>query len=457
MKPTLTVSGHQSGATAAFKRTLGSLDLVAIGIGGIIGAGVFTLTGVVAGTYAGPALVISFILASAGCALAGLCYSEFAAMMPVGGSAYSYAFAAFGELPAWIIGWDLILEYCVGAATVAIGWSQTLRALMDGFGLELPRSDIFNWPALLIVALVSFVLIRGIRESASLNALTVILKVTILIVFIVVGWAYMQPSNHTPLIPANEGTFGRFGWSGIVSGAGVIFFAYIGFDAVSTAAQESKNPGRDLPIGILGSLGICTALFILYAWVLTGIVNYRELNVAAPLSLALAKLPFPWLAILMNLAVLAGLTSVVLVMLLGQSRVFHSMARDGLLPEMFGELHPRYNTPWRCNILLMLFVGCFASFSSIGFVGAMTSIGTLFAFTLVCAGVIVMRRRDAGRPRPFRTPWVPVVPALGVIVNLLLMFGLGVGNWVRLLGWLAIGLILYFGRKRMASRLSQQS
>jgi APA family basic amino acid/polyamine antiporter len=450
----------------ALKRSLGPVALVALGVGAVVGAGIFTLTGVAAATFAGPALVISFVFVAFGCALAGLCYAEFATTIPVAGSAYTYAYATLGELWAWVIGWDLILEYSVGAATVAIGWSQTFVALLSTLGVRVPAAiaaspfqsggvnsgSFVNLPAVAIIVVVSIVLIRGVRESSMVNTVIVVLKLTVLLVFIAVGWSYMSPANHTPLIPPNEGSFGRFGWSGVLSGAGVIFFAYIGFDAVSTAAQETVNPRRDLPIGIFGTLIICTVLFILYAWVLTGVVNYRQLNVAAPLSLALEHIGRPWLSVAMNIAVLAGLTSVMLVMLMGQSRVFYSMARDGLLPKVFGEVHPRFHTPWRCNLLLMVFVASFSALAPIGVVGSMTSIGTLFAFILVSAGVIVMRRRNPEVLRPFRTPWVPFVPVLGIAVNLLLMTGLGLSNWARLIGWLIVGLGIYFVRKRRTGR-----
>ena len=443
----------------SLKRTLGPAALVSLGVGAVIGAGIFTLTGVVAATNAGPGLVISFVLTAIACSLAGLCYSEFATMIPVAGSAYTYAYASFGELWAWIIGWDLILEYSVGAATVAIGWSQTLTALLAGMGLGIPVAltespwqgmggGLLNLPAVAVVIAVSLVLMRGIRESATLNNIVVALKVGVILVFIAVGWGYMQPANHTPLIPPNQGTFGHFGYSGLLAGAGVIFFAYIGFDAVSTAAQEARNPKRDLPIGIFGSLIVCTLLFILYAWVLTGVVNYRELNVAAPLAVALQRIPHPWLGLAMNLAVLLGLTSVMLVMLLGQSRVFYSMARDGLLPAVFAEVHPKFRTPWRCNLLLMCFVALFAALAPIGVVGQMTSIGTMFAFVIVSGGIMVMRKRNPELPRPFRTPWVPLVPVLSIAVNLLLMAGLGWSNWARLIVWLGIGLTIYFRRRK---------
>jgi len=457
------------------RRTLGPFSLIALGVGAVIGAGIFTLTGVAAANFAGPAIVISFVLAAIGCVFAGLCYSEFSTMIPIAGSAYTYAYATMGELIAWIIGWDLVLEYCVGAATVAIGWAQTLVALLHTFGIDLPAKfiaspfqpirladgtpvhGIINLPAVFVVVIVSVILISGIRESAGINTIIVFLKVSVVVTFIAIGWKYISPANHTPFIPANTGHFGNFGWSGIVSGAGVIFFAYIGFDAVSTAAQEAKNPKRDMPLGIIGSLLVCTVLFILYSYVLTGVVNYKELNVAAPLSIALLRIPIPWLSVAMNLAVLAGLTSVMLVMLLGQSRVFYSMSRDGLLPKLFSSVHPKFRTPWRCNLVLMLFVGLFAAFAPIAVVGEMTSIGTLFAFVIVCAGILIMRRTQPFIPRPFKTPWVPLIPILGIITNLFLMSGLGWSNWARLIVWLAIGLVIYFSYSRKHSVVQRES
>ena len=457
------------------RRTLGPFSLIALGVGAVIGAGIFTLTGVAAANFAGPAIVISFVLAAIGCVFAGLCYSEFSTMIPIAGSAYTYAYATMGELIAWIIGWDVVLEYCVGAATVAIGWAQTLVALLHTFGIDLPAKfiaspfqpirladgtpvhGIINLPAVFVVVIVSVILISGIRESAGINTIIVFLKVSVVVTFIAIGWKYISPANHTPFIPANTGHFGNFGWSGIVSGAGVIFFAYIGFDAVSTAAQEAKNPKRDMPLGIIGSLLVCTVLFILYSYVLTGVVNYKELNVAAPLSIALLRIPIPWLSVAMNLAVLAGLTSVMLVMLLGQSRVFYSMSRDGLLPKLFSSVHPKFRTPWRCNLVLMLFVGLFAAFAPIAVVGEMTSIGTLFAFVIVCAGILIMRRTQPFIPRPFKTPWVPLIPILGIITNLFLMSGLGWSNWARLIVWLAIGLVIYFSYSRKHSVVQRES
>jgi APA family basic amino acid/polyamine antiporter len=464
----------ESASDNQLRRTLGPVSLISLGIGAVIGAGIFTLTGVAAAQNAGPALVISFVCAAIACVFAGLCYSEFSTMIPVAGSAYTYAYATMGELIAWTIGWDLILEYCVGAATVSIGWSQTLVALLRGFGIALPSRliaspfqpttlpdgttvyGLINLPAVAIVVVVSLLLMLGIRESARANNVIVILKVSVILVFIAIGWSYIHPANLTPLIPPNTGTFGEFGYSGILAGAGVMFFAYIGFDAVSTAAQEAEVPKRDMPIGIIGSLLICTVLFILYAHVLTGIVNYRELNVAAPLSLALQQMPYPWLRTAMNLAVLAGLTSVMLVMLLGQSRVFFSMASDRLLPKVFRDVHPRFRTPWRCNLILMVFVSLFAAFAPISVVGKMTSIGTMFAFVIVCAGIIIMRRTNPDLPRPFRTPWVPLIPILGILVNLLLMAGLGWTNWLRLIVWMAIGFVVYFAYSRSRSLLNNR-
>ena len=459
----------ESGGGNELKRTLGPAALVALGVGAIIGAGIFTLTGVAAATFAGPAIVLSFVFAAIGCAFAGLCYSEFSTMIPIAGSAYTYAYATMGELLAWIIGWDLVLEYCVGSATVSIGWSQTLVALLSSLGIHLPVQFIaspfqpitmpdgsivhgmINLPALAIVVIVSLILVVGIRESAGINTIIVFLKVSVVVTFIAIGWRYMNAANHTPFIPPNTGHFGNFGWSGVLSGAGVIFFAFIGFDAVSTAAQEAKKPQRDMPIGIIGSLFVCTVLFILYSFVLTGVVNYKELNVAAPLSVALTRIPIAWLGLAMNLAVLAGLTSVMLVMLLGQSRVFYSMSHDGLLPKLFSDVHPKFRTPWRCNLVLMIFVGAFAAFAPISVVGAMTSIGTLFAFVLVCGGIIVMRRTHPELPRPFKTPFVPLVPILGIIANIVLMSGLGWSNWLRLIVWLAVGLVIYFSYSRFRS------
>jgi basic amino acid/polyamine antiporter, APA family len=455
------------------KRTLGATSLVALGIGAIIGAGLFSLTGIAAAENAGPAVVLSFLLAAFGCAFAGMCYSEFSTMIPIAGSAYTYAYATMGEFLAWIIGWDLVLEYAVGAATVSISWSSYVVSLLHDWGISLPAEliaspwqpvkladgtlvhGIVNLPAVFIVVLISLLLMTGIKESANVNAVVVVIKVTVVIVFIAVGWAYIKPANHVPFIPPNTGTFGEFGWSGIVRAAGVIFFAYIGFDAVSTAAQEAKNPKRDMPIGIIGSLIVCTILYVLFAYVMTGLEHYTNFRGnAAPVALAISNTPFSWLKIAVKIAIICGFTSVILVMLLGQSRVFFSMSRDGLLPRIFSDIHPKFQTPWRSNLLFMVFVSLFSAFAPISMVGHMTSIGTLFAFVIVCAGILIMRKTQPDLPRPFRTPWVPVVPILGILVCSLMMFGLGWANWTRLFVWLAIGLAIYFGYSRSHSHLN---
>ena len=456
----------------ALKRTLGSVQLVALGIGAIIGAGLFSLTGVAAANHAGPAVVLSFVLAATACAFAGLCYSEFSTMIPIAGSAYTYSYATMGEFLAWIIGWDLVLEYAVGAATVAVSWSGYVASLFKDFGIILPARLIaspfqeivlddgtkgfgfVNLPAVLVVTAVSLLLMIGIQESARANSVIVILKVAVVVLFIIFGWSYINPANYEPFIPPAQET-GHFGWTGVVRAAGVVFFAFIGFDAVSTAAQETKNPQRDMPIGIIGSLVVCTVLYVLFAHVLTGIVNYTEMNNAAPVATAIDRTGLAWMAKAIKIAIIAGYTSVILVMLLGQSRVFYSMSRDGLLPKLFSDVHPKWRTPWRSNMLFMVFVSLFAAFAPIQIVGEMTSIGTLFAFVLVSAGILVMRKTHPELPRPFRTPLVPLVPILGILANLFLMFGLGLENWLRLFVWLAIGLVIYFTYSRKHSLLNR--
>lgn len=453
---------------ASMRRALGPVQLTAIGIGGIIGAGIFVLTGTVAANHAGPGIVLSFALAGLACAFAALCYAEFAAMIPMAGSAYSYAYATLGEFFAWFIGWDLVLEYAVGAATVAVSWSRYIVSLCHDFGIELPvqlvnspfvtlpdgSHGFINLPAIIVVALMSTLLIAGIQESARINTIIVCLKVGVVILFIVFGWAYINSDNYTPYIPPNTGVSGQFGISGVLRAAGVVFFAFIGFDAVSTAAQEAKNPQRDMPIGIIGSLVICTLLYVLFAHVLTGIVPFKLLDDAAPVAVAVDRTPFTWLKTAVKLAIIAGYTSVILVMLLGQSRVFYSMSRDGLLPKLFSELHPKFRTPYKSNLLFMVFVALFAALTPIQIVGEMTSIGTLFAFVLVSAGILVMRKTHPDLPRPFRTPLVPLVPLMGIGFNLLLMFGLGWENWLRLFVWMAIGFVIYFAYSRTHSKLS---
>ncbi|MFC7668411.1 amino acid permease [Hymenobacter humi] len=454
------------------KRSLNGVSLIAIGIGVIIGAGLFSLTGIAAANNTGPAVTLSFIVAAVGCAFSALCYAEFAALVPVSGSAYTYSYATMGELFAWIIGWDLVLEYSVGAATVAISWSQYLIKFLGKYGLHIPAqlvmspfekatladgsvvSGFVNVPAILIVLAITAIVTRGTKGSAWFNALVVALKVAVVLVFIALGWQYIDPANYQPYIPANTGTFGEFGLSGILRGAGVIFFVFIGFDIVATMAQETKNPQRNMPIGILGSLAVCTVLFVLFGHVLTGLANYTEFkNSAAPVAIAIEKTPYGWLSSAVILAILIGYTSVILVDLLGQSRVFFSMSKDGLLPPVFSKVHPKFNTPFQSSLLLGAFIALFAGFVPIAVVGEMTSIGTLLAFVMVCLGVLILRRTDPDAPRSFRTPWVPVVPILGIIVCLVMMFSLPLDTWLRLFVWLAIGLGIYYGYGKKHSKL----
>ncbi len=469
------------------KRTLGSGALIALGIGAIIGAGLFVRTAAAAANNAGPSVTIGFIVAAIGCALAGLCYAEFASMIPIAGSAYTYSYATMGELVAWIIGWDLILEYGVGAATVGIAWSEYFNKFLELVGMSpIPYqwchspfesamidgaqvSGIMNIPALLIVLLLSLLLIRGTQGSALVNSIIVITKVAIVILIIVLGWQYINPANHTPYIPEPtqytnpQGITHSFGGiMGILGAAGVVFFAFIGFDAVSTAAQEAKNPKRDMPIGILGSLAICTVLYILFSHVLTGLAtvdDFRDPAKGGEASVTYAIKTYMtnhrWLGDLVTVAILAGFSSVILVMLLGQSRVFYSMSKDGLMPKAFSDLHPKYRTPYKANLIIFVMVGIFAAFVPGNIVGEMTSIGTLFAFMLVCAGVMILRKTNPDLPRQFKTPLVPLVPILGIIVCGAMIFGLGWPNWLRLLIWLAIGFIIYFAYSIKNSKLQK--
>jgi APA family basic amino acid/polyamine antiporter len=447
------------------KKTLGPVNLVALGIGAIIGAGLFSLTGIAAAEHAGPAVVLSFVVAAIGCAFAGMCYSEFATMIPIAGSAYTYAYATMGELLAWIIGWDLVLEYAVGAATVSVSWSSYVARLLGDYGVHLPSSlihcpwdepaGIINLPAVVVVVIISLLLMIGISESARVNAIIVVIKVTIVVVVICIGFAYVNAANYNPLIPENTGKFGEFGWSGIMRAAAVIFFAYIGFDAVSTAAQEARRPQRDMPIGIIGSLAICTVLYILFARVLTGMVHYSKFKGdASPVKTVISLFPSAWLQTAIVIGIIAGYTSVILVMLLGQSRVFYSMSRDGLLPKVFSDIHPKFQTPFRCNLIFMVFVSLFSGFLPISKLGHMTSIGTLLAFVIVCIGIMIMRKTHPDVPRPYRTPLVPLVPILGVLVCFAMMASLDVDTWIRLVVWLAIGLAIYFGYSRHHSHLN---
>lgn len=474
-KPLNILLAEADDSEKGLKRTLSKWSLVALGIGAIIGAGLFSLTGIAAAENAGPAVTISFVLAAFGCAFAGLCYAEFASMIPVAGSAYTYSYATMGEFVAWIIGWDLVLEYALGAATVAVSWSRYLLELLAKFNIHLPKSlvcspwetvslsdgtvysaGMVNLPAIIIVFLLSLILIRGTKGSSNINNVLVFLKVLVVIVFILLGWSHIDPANYDPYIPPNTGKFENFGWTGIATGAAVVFFAFIGFDAVSTAAQEAKDPQKGMPFGILGSLAVCTVLYILFAHVMTGLVNYKEFaNDAKPAATAFAKTGYDFLQTALILAILAGYTSVMLVMLLGQSRVFFSMSRDGLLPRFFGQLHDRFRTPYKTNLFFMVFVSLFAGFVPVSDLGHMVSIGTLFAFVLVCIGIMILRKRMPDAPRAFKTPLVPFVPIMGIIVCVYLMYALPVESWLRLAVWLAIGLIIYFVYGRNNSKLQQ--
>ena len=462
------------------KRTLGPVALVALGIGAIIGAGLFVRTAAAIADRAGPSVVLAFMVAGVGCAFAGLCYAEFASMIPVAGSAYTYSYATMGELVAWIIGWDLVLEYAVGAATVAIAWSEYANRVIAWFGPRIPYEwthspfeaiadtgvhGIMNLPAVFILAVLTALLIRGTKESAFVNGLIVVVKVSIVLLVIGIGWGFINPANHTPIIPAAttyttpQGVTHSYGGiMGILGAAGVVFFAYIGFDAVSTAAQEAKNPKRDMPIGILGSLVVCTILYVLFSYVLSGVAtveDFRSTGREASVAFAISKYMtgYEWLSRSVTIAILAGFSSVILVMLLGQSRVFYSMSRDGLVPAIFSDVHPKFRTPYKSNIVFFGLTALFAAFIPEDIVGEMTSIGTLFAFILVCAGVWIMRVRRPDIPRGFTVPALPVVAVLGIITCGAMIFGLGWTNWARLIVWLAIGMIFYFGYGRSHSRI----
>lgn len=464
----------QAEGSKELHRTLGPANLVSLGVGAIIGAGLFSITGLAAAANAGPAITISFVVAALGCAFAGLCYAEFASMIPIAGSAYTYSYATLGEFIAWVIGWDLVLEYALGAATVAISWSGYLIKFLEYYNIHIPHeltlspfqtvtladgstvTGIMNLPAVCIIVAVSLVLIKGTRESALANAIIVALKVSVVLVFVVLGWSYINPDNYVPYIPANTGKFGEFGFSGIIRAAAIVFFAYIGFDAVSTAAQETKNPKRDMPIGILGSLVVCTILYILFAHVMLGLANYKEFagkDGIAPVAVAIAHTPYVFLQQAVILAILAGYSSVILVMLLGQSRVFYSMSQDGLLPKLFSDVHPKFKTPYKSNFLFMVFVSLFAAFIPANVVGEMVSIGTLFAFVLVCIGTWVLRVKQPDAPRTFKVPMVPLIPILGVITCLFMMAFLPADTWIRLIVWMIIGILIYFGYSRHHSRL----
>jgi len=470
-KPLAALLAQASDGEKGLKRTLGPINLIGLGIGAIIGAGLFVRTAAAAAEASGAAVTLSFVVAALGCLFAGLCYAEFAAMIPIAGSAYAYAYVTMGEFVAWTIGWALVLEYALGAATVAIGWSEYLNKLLGAFGMEIPfewchspmEGGIFNAPALIILLLLTMLLIKGTEESANVNNIIVFVKVAIVLIFIAVGWQYINGANHTPyMIPegtkGHEGFF-QHGWGGVLRGAAIVFFAFIGFDAVSTAAQEAKRPERDMPIGILGSLAACTLLYILFGHVLTGVAHWTEFKTAgkeASVAYAISQHMhgYGWLATAVTLAILAGFSSVILVMLLGQSRVFFSMAKDGLLPSVFAELHPKFRTPYKSNWILFVFVAAFAGFIPGSLAGDLTSIGTLFAFVLVSAGVWIMRRSNPGVPRPFRTPLVPIVPILGIVICLGMIVSLDGFTQLVALVWMLVGFGVYFGYSRSRSKLN---
>ncbi len=450
-------------AETGLKRALGPFHLITLGIGAIIGAGIFVLTGHAAAEFAGPGVVISFAIAGLGCLFAGLCYSEYASMIPVAGSAYTYTYATLGRFLAWIIGWNLVLEYLATSATVAVGWSGYFNNFLASFGLAVPHAVVsapigvnaaghimmtgalFNLPAMLLVGFVTIFLVIGVKTSANFNNVMVAIKLAIVLAVIFVGFGHIVPANHTPFIPPNQGTFGQFGWTGVFRATGVIFFAYIGFDAVSVAAQEAKNPQRDVPIGILGSLVLCTALYMLMSYVLTGIAPYTSLNVAHPVSAALEALPATaWLAPYVNIGAIVGLSSVVLVLLLGQTRIFYAMSRDGLISPAFGEIHPKFATPWKGTIMTGIGCAIMAGLLPLDILGELVSIGTLAAFVIVCAGVMVLRVRAPKASRPFRTPLVWVTAPLGIAMCLFMMVFLPLDTWLRLAGWTVIGLAIYY-------------
>jgi APA family basic amino acid/polyamine antiporter len=483
-RKTAAVLQSEAQSDKSLKRALGPVNLTALGIGAVIGAGIFVLTGQAAAKYAGPAIVISFVLAGLACTFAGLCYAEFAAMIPASGSAYTYGYATLGELVAWIIGWDLILEYLFAGATVAVGWSGYVVSFLKEFGLVIPAQftsapfdhhapadagwnmwrlftegwvstgATLNVPAMLIVGFVTVLLVIGIKESATFNNLIVAIKLAVILTFIAVGIAFINRHNWHPFVPAALGP-GHFGWGGVLRGAGVIFFAYIGFDAVSTAAQEAKNPQRDMPIGMLASLGICTILYIVVALVLTGVVSYQSLNVSAPIAVAVDSFgaPLAWLRTVIKIGAIAGLSSVILVLLLGQPRIFYSMSKDGLLPSVFSSVHPKFQTPWIAQILTGVAAMLVAGLFPIGLLGELVSIGTLLAFLIVCAGVLVLRKISPEIHRPFRTPAVWVVAPLGIFFCAWLMYGLPRDTWARLIVWMVIGLAIYFPYGHRHSKL----
>jgi basic amino acid/polyamine antiporter, APA family len=446
----------------SLKRALGALNLTMLGIGAIIGTGIFVLTGTVAAQNAGPAVVLSFVLAGVASIFAALCYSEFASLVPMAGSAYTYGYATLGELFAWIIGWDLVLEYALGAVTVAIGWSGYVVSFLKDIGITVPctlsaarglavqcadgttATAIFNLPAVIIIAIVTTLLVIGIKESANVNNVIVFVKVAVVLLFIVGAAHAVNPANWHPFMPPNTGTRGEFGWTGVMTGAGIVFFAYIGFDAVSTAAQEAKNPQKDMPVGIIGSLLICTVLYIIVSGIATGVMSYKDLNVPDPIAVAADHAGLGWMSSLIKFGAIMGLSSVILVMLLGQSRVFYSMARDGLLPSYVNKVHPKFQTPYITSIVTGIGVAIVSALLTVREAGSLVSIGTLLAFVIVSIGVLLLRMREPNLPRAFKTPWVWAVAPLGAISALYLMISLPWRTWERLIIWFLVGIVIYF-------------
>ncbi|TAN36999.1 MAG: amino acid permease [Verrucomicrobia bacterium] len=472
-KSHLQLIGEADSGEHKLERALGPWHLTLLGVGGIIGAGIFVLTGQASAMYAGPAIVLAYIISGLGCAFAGLCYAEFASMIPVAGSAYTYSYATLGELFAWIIGWDLILEYLFGASTVAVGWSGYVVSFLKDIGVIVPAAlcnapfaydprlgmhltgAILNVPAVLVVAFVTTLLVIGIKQSATFNGVIVLIKLTVILLFVFLGIWFVNPANWHPFVPPNTGDFGHFGWSGVLRGSAVVFFAYIGFDAVSTAAQEAKNPQRDLPRGILFSLAFCGLLYVAVSGVLTGLVPFSTLNVPHPIAVGIdaAGKSLAWLRPLVKLGAIAGLSSVVLVLMLGQTRIFFAMAHDWLLPAGFARIHSRFKTPWIATLVTGVVALVTAGLFPIGILGELVSIGALLAFAMVCAGVLVMRRTKPAVVRPFRTPWVPLVPLLGILFSAVQMCSLPRDTWIRLIAWMFIGLVIYFTYSHRASRL----
>ncbi|KQP41388.1 amino acid permease [Methylobacterium sp. Leaf104] len=461
------LAAAEGGEAAQLPRSLSAFDLVALGVGATIGAGIFVLTGTAAAHYAGPGLTLSFVLGGIACGFVALCYAELAAMVPAPGSTYTYAYATLGEVCAWIIGWDLVLEYAMSAATVAVGWSGYARSLLGSAGLHLPpfltaapfsalpggATAWFDLPAAAIIGVLTLLLMRGNRETARVNAGMVAIKVAIILAFVGIGAAHVDPGLWSPLVPENTGTFGEFGWSGVLRGAGVVFFAFIGFETISTAAGETRRPQRDAPIGLLGSLGISTLLYVAVAAVLTGLVPYRALDVPDPIAKAVEVIGLSAFSVAIKIGAILGLTTAALAALYGQARIFYAMARDGLLPPAFARVHPRFRTPVTSQGTIGAVTALVAGLVPIDLLGELVSIGTLFAFIVICTAVLVLRRTDPGHPRPFRVPGMPVVPILGILSCLGLMLGLPGDTWLRLALWLALGLAIYFGYGRRAARL----